>query len=111
MDIKGLRNLNLIGTILFCIIGIALVSVQYYQLNQYMEARQNTMEFISGDSEIDNTRDSEYNLCIGLLIVWLMIILIFTALFSKNLDIDRNYCRIRWWDHSFDHFYNILRFI
>jgi hypothetical protein len=49
------------------------------------------MEFISGDSEIDNTGDSEYNLCIGVLIVWLMIILIFTPLFYKYTvrDLDR----------------------
>jgi hypothetical protein len=91
MDIKGLRSLNLVGTILFCIIGIALVSVQYIQLSQYREAQreiEDTMGIIAGS---DNSRDAEYNLCIGLLILWLITIVIFT-IFLYNytvLDLDR----------------------
>ncbi len=93
MDIKGLRTLNLVGTILFCIIGITLVSVQYYQLYLYREAQREIGDLIGGVGgalESDNSRDSKYAFCIGLLILWLFIIIIFTILFYifivKGLD-------------------------
>jgi hypothetical protein len=90
MDIKGLRTLNLVGTILFCIIGIVLVSAQYYQLSQYREVQREIGDLMGGTPDSDNSRDSEYDFCIGLLILWLFIILIFTTLLFnytvKGLD-------------------------
>ena len=90
MDIKGLRSLNLIGTILFCIIGIALISVQYFQLSYYRDVQSEIEEMINDPTISNNSRDSKYTLCIGLLILWLFIILIFTSLLYnytvKGLD-------------------------
>ena len=66
MNLKGLRTLNLIGVILFCIIGSLLALVNYYQ---YYEVATHFNE--------DLTQ------CNMIFIIWIMIIILFTPLLYR----------------------------
>jgi hypothetical protein len=100
MDVRGLRTLNLVGTILFCVIGLLIVSAYYYQLTRYSEARNEIREMMSQEGGSDSTRESQYSVCMGLLLLWLCIIIIFTLLLLNYtvFGLDRgNYSSAKSW--------------
>jgi hypothetical protein len=100
MDVKGLRTLNLVGTILFCVIGLLIVSAYYIQLTRYSEARNEIEHMLSPEGGPDSTRESEYSFCKGLLLLWLCIIIIFTLLLLNYtvFGLDRgNYTKAKSW--------------
>jgi hypothetical protein len=57
---------------------------------QYREARESLADFMSGSEGEIETRDAEYNLCMGFIMLWIIIIIIFTmALYNfavRGLD-------------------------
>ena len=73
MDIKGLRTLNLIGTILFAIIGSIMVLVYTMWVN-----------IIFNRTILTSTAsDSGYNTCVVLIFIWFSILFIFESLLYK----------------------------
>lgn len=84
MDIRGLRTLNLLGTISFCLIGFLLASAQLYQII--------TIAY--------HFPDSDFSICMGLLALWYCIIIVFTiCLYNYTvLGLDRgNYKVAKQW--------------
>jgi len=83
MNIKGLRTLNLLGTILFCLIGNLLAFVYYY--NSFVTYR------VFGE---------DVTICTILYLIWVCIILAFTVLFYKytvlGLDNEEYQMAKRW---------------
>ncbi len=83
MDIKGLRTLNLVGTILYGLIGFLLASVYYYQIY-----------------EVYTHFDKDLTECTTILLIWLSLIIIFSnLLYLKTVvALDRgNYKTAKQW--------------
>jgi hypothetical protein len=67
MDVKGLRTLNLVGTILYGLIGTLLVSVYYYQAYR-----------------VSTHFDRDMTQCTMIFIIWLVMLTFFTILLYIN---------------------------
>jgi len=90
MDIKGLRTLNLIGTILFAVIGSIMVFIYATIANLTFNRTILT----------STASDSGYNTCIILIFIWFSIIFIFETMLYKytviGLDLG-NYKQAKRW--------------
>jgi uncharacterized membrane protein len=99
MDIKGLRTLNLVGTVLFCILGIISAAMIYIRTYLYMSAPI-PWEGPFGSSESNGVSDSQFFSLMMLVILWLCVIIILTIILYiytvKGLD-RRRYKDAKFW--------------
>lgn len=85
MGVKSLRNMNLAGTILFALIGGLLISSNFYSVYRY---------------SIEFPEHYDSSLCITLLLIWSLIIIIFSILLYNYavVGLDRgNYVSAKRW--------------